>query len=152
MKKLTILLSMGLMFVLTFSINATTYTSTATGNWSTQVWSPVGTPGVLDDVVIADGHTVTIDQNVSIANLTVGGGTSGILTFDATNFREVKVSGNVTVSTGGTFIVYNNTLTPTGDVTALSNVVTNVSSTAGISTFWNISGTGIAGRFNYIGL
>ena len=83
MKKLTILLSMGLMFVLTFSINATTYTSTATGNWSAMLWSPVGTPGVSDDVVIADGHTVTIDQNVSIANLTVGGGTSGILTFDA---------------------------------------------------------------------
>jgi hypothetical protein len=144
MKKLTILLSVSLMFLLTLSINATTYTSTATGNWSTMTWSPVGTPGLLDDVVIADGHTVTIDQNVSIANLTVGGGSSGILTFDATNFREVKVSGNVTVSTGGTFIVYNNTLTPTGDVTAASNVVTNVSSTAGISTFWNISGTGIA--------
>ena len=36
-------------------------------------------------------------------------------------------------------------LTPTGDVTLGSNVVTNVSSTAGISPFWNISGTGIAG-------
>ena len=82
-----------------------------------KLWSPVGTPGVSDDVVIADGHTVTIDQNVSIANLTVGGGTSGILTFDATTNREVRVSGNVTVSTGGTFIVFQ-ALTPTGDVTA----------------------------------
>ena len=150
MKKLTIILSMGLMFVLTFSINATTYTSTATGNWSTQAWSPVGTPGATDDVVIADGHTVTIDQNVSIANLTVGGGTSGILTFDATTGRAVTVSGNVTVSAGVLSLSFQ-ALTPTGDLTLGSGVVTNVSSTAGVGAGWNISGTGVAAAATVLG-
>lgn len=81
----------------------TIYTSTADGVWSTMTWSPAGTPGELDDVIIADGNTVTINQAVTIANLTVGQGTSGTLTFDAAA-HAVAVSGNVTVASGATFI------------------------------------------------
>lgn len=69
-----------------------TYTSTGSGNWSTMAWSPVGTPGSSDYVIIADGHSVTIDQAVSIGNLTVGQGTSGILTFDGVAARAASVS------------------------------------------------------------
>ncbi|HAP36268.1 MAG TPA: hypothetical protein DCQ28_10120, partial [Bacteroidetes bacterium] len=119
-------------------------TSAASGNWSAGATWVGGVAPSSGDVIIANGHTVTIDKNVSIANLTVGGGTSGKLTFDATTNREVIISGNLTVAAGGSFIVYP-ALTPTGDVTAASNVVTNVSSTAGVAAIWNISGTGIAG-------
>jgi hypothetical protein len=122
----------------------TTYTSTASGNWSTMTWSPSGTPGASDNVVIADGHTVTINQNVSIANLTVGGGTSGTLTFEATTARVVTVSGNVTVAAGGTFIAQT-PITTTGDLAVTSTSIANVASTTGVVAGMNIGTlTGLA--------
>jgi hydroxyethylthiazole kinase-like sugar kinase family protein len=118
-------------------------TSAASGNWSsgsTWVGGVVPTGG---DIVIANGHTVIIDKNISVTNLTVGGGTSGMLTFDGTTNREVVIAGNLTVAAGGSFVV-SVPVNATGDVTAASNVITNVSSTAGIAALWNITGTGIA--------
>jgi hypothetical protein len=134
------------------------YGSVASGNWSDlNNWVMCETNGDWSDaspaaslpttttkVHIRDGHTVTIDQNVSIAQLYVGEGTSGILTFDAVSGRSVVVSGNIVVSAGGAFTVFQ-PLTPTGDITSGSNVITNVSSTAGIVAMWNISGTGLSG-------
>ena len=137
-------LLLGLFVIVSISsVSFAQITSAATGKWSAGATWVGGVVPSGGDVIIADGHTVTIDQNVSIANLTVGGGTSGILTFDATSGRVVTVSGNVTISAGGSFLVFN-ALTPTGDVTAASNVITNVSSTTGVVALWNISGTGIA--------
>jgi hypothetical protein len=125
---------------------AATITSTGTGgNWSAAGTWVGGVPTASDDVIIADGATVTIDGAVTVASITVGQGTSGILTFDGTTGRVVNVSGNITVSVGGTFNVYNNTLTPTGDVTLGSFTVSNVSSTTGVVSGMNISGIGIPG-------
>ena len=121
----------------------TTYTSTTSGNWSTMTWSPAGTPQPADNVIIADGNTVAIDQAVTIANLTVGQGVSGTLTFDgAAAGRTVVLTGNITVATGGTFITQP-LLTPTGDVTLGSTTIANVSSTAGVVIGVSITGTGI---------
>ncbi len=134
------------------------YGSAASGNWSAlgswvvcqtngdwgDAIPAVSLPIATDKVYILDDHTITIDQNVSIEQLTVGGGTSGILTFDATTGRAVTVSGNITVAAGGSFIVFQ-ALTPTGDITSGSNVITNVSSTAGVVALWNIAGTGLSG-------
>ncbi len=79
-------------------------TSIATGNWSaTSTWSTGVVPIVTDNVTIADGHTVTIDVASTCNNLTVGGGTSGILQYEATTARTLTVAGNVTVVTNGTF-------------------------------------------------
>ncbi|MGA9364221.1 MAG: T9SS type A sorting domain-containing protein [Bacteroidota bacterium] len=83
---------------------AAEFVSTTSGNWSTMVWSEPGVPGATDNVIIADGHAVTIDQNVSVASITVGQGTSGTLMFDGVAARAVAVTGNVTVAAGGTFI------------------------------------------------
>ena len=60
-----------LMLFCAFSkVNAqTTYTSTANTTWSAMTWSPVGTPGVNDNVVIT--HNVTADVPVDINNLTI---------------------------------------------------------------------------------
>jgi hypothetical protein len=142
----------------------TTYTSTGTGLWSTMTWSPPGTPGVLDNVIIADGNTVTIDGAVSITNLTVGQGTSGILTFDGVAARAVTISGNVTVAAGGIFIVqssgaFTNTMSIGGDLTnngtfdmsrASSSTICNV--TFNKNGDQGISGTGTLTRFRGVTL
>ncbi len=133
------------MFLTVLAVTSTAsaqITSAANGNWSAGSTWVGGVAPTGGDVVIANGHTVTIDKNISIANLTVGGGTSGVLTFDATTNREVIISGNLIVSTGGSFVV-SSAVNATGDVTAASNVISNVSSTAGIAALWSVSGTGI---------
>ena len=104
MKKFIILVILFLSFASTVSLAQ--ITSAASGKWSAGATWVGGVVPSGGDVIIADGHTVTIDQNVSIANLTVGGGTSGVLTFDETTNREVIISGNVTVSAGGSFLVF----------------------------------------------
>ena len=127
-----------------------TITSTATGG----LWSSTGTwvggvvPVPANDVVIADGATVTIDQAAAsaatVASIRVGQGTSGTLLFDRTTGRALAVTGNVTVNTGGSFLSTDFTaITPTGDLTIGSLTITNVSSTTGI-----IAGMTVAGN-NY---
>ncbi len=56
--------------------------------------------------VIQDGHTITVDQDIDVAQLDVGQGTSGTLTIgnDATA-RSMIVQGPVTVNNGASFNV-----------------------------------------------
>lgn len=64
---------------------AATKTSTGTGNWNTAgTWSPAGVPAANDDVIIATGHTVTLNANSNaIRSLTIQTGA----TLQATNRR-----------------------------------------------------------------
>src|ERR1035437_5776957 len=101
-------------FIFANTLNATTYTATASGNWSTMTWSTVGTPGAVDNVIIPDADTVTIDQNFTINDLTVGGGTSGVLQFSKTIRDTIVINGNILVNPGGTFKVQTNTTGGTG--------------------------------------
>ncbi|HRT81410.1 MAG TPA: fibronectin type III domain-containing protein, partial [Bacteroidales bacterium] len=90
-----------------FSANAATITSKATGNWSsTNTWNGGIVPGSGDDVIIANGHTVTIDANgQACANLTVNsGGTLKFSTNSTTNL--FTVNGDFTIN--GTFTQNNN--------------------------------------------
>ena len=122
-----------------------TYISTASGPWSTMVWNPVGVPGAGDDVIIADGNTVVIDQAVSITNLTVGQGLSGKLTFDGVAARAVSLTGNLTIAPGGIFITQAQ-VAPIGDVATGSATITNVTpdpTTTAIAVGMNVNGTGI---------
>jgi hypothetical protein len=132
--------------ILATTLQAGTITSTATGGkWSgTTTWVGGVVPGASDDVIIANGATVTIDADVVVASLTVGQGASGILTFDNVAKRIVTVSGNVTVAAGGTFIAQT-PITTTGDLAATSTSITNVASTAGVVAGMNIgTATGLA--------
>ena len=91
-------------FIFANKLNATTYTATSNGNWSTMVWTPTGTPGAADDVVIPNGDSVVINTNFNINNLTIGGGTSGSLQFDSTlTSASVIVNGNILVQAGARF-------------------------------------------------
>ncbi len=140
-----------------------TYTSTGSGDWSTMTWSSTGTAGDNDHYVIADGHTVTINQDIIIGSLTVGQGNSGVLVFDGIN-RAITISGNVAIETGATFITQAETtathlMNVGGDL--LNNGIFDMSQD-GTSfvcdvTFNNdgnqtISGNGITTRFNGITL
>lgn len=101
----------------------TTFISVQSGNWGTgSTWNTGTVPTATDNVIINNNHTVTINQNVSCHNLTVGQGTSGILRIGSNNTsRTILVSGNVTVNAGAQFITNtasNNThfLTLTGNI------------------------------------
>jgi hypothetical protein len=84
-----------------------TIITTGSGNWSSTVadapWPGGIIPSLSDNVVIADGHSVTIDVAAVCANLTVGQGTSGQLQFEATTARTLSVTGDVTIRPGAVF-------------------------------------------------
>lgn len=81
-----------------------TITSVASGNWSNPAtWSTAAVPTAFDDVIIADGHAVTIDTAALCYSLIVGQGTSGILQYDSAVARTLTATTNVTVAAGGTF-------------------------------------------------
>jgi len=86
---------------------AGTIVSTGTGgNWSsTGTWVGGVVPTATDNVTIADGATVTIDNTSAVCyNLTVGQGTSGILTWiGGTTAATLTVNANLTVAAGGNF-------------------------------------------------
>jgi hypothetical protein len=160
--KLFLMLCLTALF-LSSMVFADTITSTgAGGNWSaTGTWVGDVVPGSSDDVIIADGATVTIDASPTVLSLQVGQGVSGILIFDAT-VRAVVVTGNVTVMAGGTFITQaataaTHTLAIGGDLT---NNGTFDMSRGGTTLVCNvtfnkngnqtISGSGATTRFNLI--
>jgi hypothetical protein len=134
------------------------------GAWSsTATWSG-GVVPTSGDVTIANGDVVTIDQAVTIANLTVGQGASGTLTFDGAAARSVSVSGNVTIATGGTFITqstgtFTNTLSIGGNLTNSGTFDMSRGGTTFVCTVTfnkngnqTVSGTGGTTRFNNITL
>ncbi|WP_316633121.1 T9SS sorting signal type C domain-containing protein [uncultured Flavobacterium sp.] len=54
--------------------NGATITSTGTGNWSsTSSWVGGIVPTINDDVIIANGSTITINSNVSAKSITING-------------------------------------------------------------------------------
>jgi len=108
----------------------TTYTSTlSNAKWESQVWSPVGTPTSIDTVIIADGDTVTIDTTESIASLTVGQGSSGILQFlgnwNNPKHHTLTVSNNVLIMSGGQLLARASTDSLGWDTLFLGGNLTN---------------------------
>ena len=81
---------------------AGTKTSTGSGNWNTgSSWSPSGVPSTGDDVVIAAGHTITINNNTAnLGSITISG--TLVIGNNNTN-RNVNVSGSIVINSGGVF-------------------------------------------------
>ncbi|UMY65731.1 MULTISPECIES: choice-of-anchor J domain-containing protein [unclassified Flavobacterium] len=113
---------------------------TITSNGAGGLWSSTATwvggivPTSADNAVIADGSTVTIDQTgQAVNNLTIGGGTSGILNYGTTP-STFTIVGNLTVNAGGAFNVYNGTagksVAVAGNITNNGTIDMSVGSTA----------------------
>lgn len=124
LKKGLILFSFLMAFVIHESFGQTTYTSTTAGNWSTVVWSPVGTPGPGDNVII--NTNVTANTVVEINELTVNTGRT--LTLNAFNFTvngAISISGVITDNNNGGQNAFNGTLSVSSGATFTSTVSSN---------------------------
>lgn len=146
------------------TLPGTTFTSVQSGNWLTgSTWNTGTVPTASDNVIINNAHTVTINQNATCHNLTVGQGTSGILRIGSNNTsRTFTVTGNITVMAGGQFVANtgSNTthilscvgsITNSGTIDFMpdGNSFCNTTFTHPYS-YQSIGGTGVLTRFNRI--
>jgi hypothetical protein len=140
---------------------AANFTSRQTGNWNTgTTWVGLAVPTANSNVTIADGHTVTIDGDITVNNLIVGGGASGTLQIgNSAVARTLNVWGNITVNAGAVFNVNaasatsGHILNLTGNILNNSTFDLGPSATTRCQTTFNrsgsqtISGTGATTRF-----
>lgn len=142
----------------------TTFISVQSGNWNTgSTWNTGTVPTLTDNVIVNNGHTVTINANASCHNLTVGQGTSGILRIGTnTTARTLTVEGNITIMSGGTFTVNTasnaiHSLICTGNISNSSVLDFQADANSLCNALFNhgyanqtISGSGTLTRFNLI--
>ena len=105
---ITTILGFGFFFANAANIN---WINTGGGNWSVGTnWSGGAAPGVNDTAVInANGtYTVTVDVNIGVAKIVVGGGT-GKQKLMADN-RTINVSSAIVINAGHTMHCNNNNI------------------------------------------
>ena len=132
-----------LILLLAATASAATITSTTTGgNWNTGgTWVGGVVPIATDDVVIADGATVTIDVTTTCASLRVGQGASTVLQYQVTPAVTLTVTNDLTVMTLGVFTSPATGTTTTHALSLGGNLTNN--GTLDFSTNTNTAGAGI---------
>jgi hypothetical protein len=109
-------------------------TSASTGNWSDPAtWDPAIVPNNTNNVVITNGHTVTVNSTGSFNNLTV----NGSLAFQAFTLTGKDV-----------------TITETGSISVASGSTANISTSGNISnngTFDFFASDAVLGRITFTG-
>ncbi|MEO5642302.1 MAG: PKD domain-containing protein [Bacteroidia bacterium] len=148
------------------TLSGATYISVTTGNWSqANTWNLNSVPGANDNVIIANGHTVTVNiNNTACHNLTIGqnGAASFLQMGNNNNARAMTIWGNVTVAANGTLRA-NPASNTTHTLRIYGNIVNNgvVDFQPDANSFWNLiflhpyanqtlSGTGTTNRYNLI--
>jgi hypothetical protein len=83
--------------------SAATYTSVASGNWSSSsTWSPAAVPTSADVVIISGGTTVTVDvSNAVCSSLTIGDNNKATATLSFNSGTQLTVTGIVTYGGNG---------------------------------------------------
>lgn len=80
------------------------YSNATSMNWNTaSSWTPSGVPSATDEVIIQQGHTVTMNTNAVCNNLTI----NGTLQYTTTNNRSLTIGNNLLISNTGSFITSN---------------------------------------------
>jgi Secretion system C-terminal sorting domain len=140
-----VLLSIFLM-VSIVDVDAATYYSRQTGNWSqTTTWSTVScggasaaaVPSANDVVFICNAHTVSVTANSNVTSVTVqSGGTLRTGTTGGGANKTLTISGNFILLSGGTYIHNNNQV-------AATTIFAGTESFAAGSTFRVTSWSGI---------
>ena len=147
------------------TLPAGNFISITTGNWSNgSTWLAGTVPTAGDNVIIDNGHTVTMDGSYSCSNLTVGQGTSGTLLLgnDATN-RTIAVLGDIKVNAGASLTTNpgfsaTHTMTVSGNVTNNGTIDMRPTATALTNIVFNkngnqtISGTATTNNYNTINI
>ncbi len=109
MKKITTLPAIALC-IITLAANAQTRTSVQTGFWSVaSTWDCNCIPAAGEDVVVAAGHTVTLNGNTTINNVNVNA--TGILTIGAVAFTSngtLTIDGTVNITSNTGTKIFNN--------------------------------------------
>lgn len=114
MKGKLIILSMLTLFCFLNVMHAAVKTSTQSGNFSDPATWVGGAPAQYDDIVIATGHTVTLDANVKVFNITIQTGAildNGTYTVTIDNglaSGNPKYTNNGTHNGAGNIITYSN--------------------------------------------
>ncbi len=147
------------------TVAASQFISARTGNWGTgSTWVGGSVPTAYSKVIINNAHTVTINTDIQVSDLTVGQGSSGTLIIgNNTTARAVTIAGNLDIQSGATFTVNasNNathTMTIAGNITNAGTLelfpaasrVCNVTFTKAGSL--SISGNGPTTHFNLMTL
>lgn len=102
MKKFTLIILTGLFIQCTVFAQITS--TTTGGNWGDiGTWVGGVIPSAIDDVIIADGAVVTINVPAVAKSLVVGQGTSGVLEYEATIAQLLVITGDITITVGGSF-------------------------------------------------
>jgi len=145
------------------TLPAGNFISVMTGNWSNgATWLAGTVPTAGDNVIVDNGHVVTMDGSFSCSNLTVGQGVSGTLLLgNNTTNRTITVLGDIIVNAGGAFtsnpgFAATHTMTVSGNITnngainmrpvatSLTNIVFNKNGNQ------TISGAGATNSYNIL--
>lgn len=99
------------------------FISVTSGNWNTpSTWNTNAVPGPNNDVIIANGHTVTINTNAACNFLTIGQGGAATLRFGNNGTaRTLSVGGDITINANATL-----TVNTASNITHLLEVFKNV--------------------------
>lgn len=94
-------------FAATYYSQANNQLFSTLSNWNTNSGGGGSNPVAADltdgtnTFIIQNGHTITLDQDISVAVLTIGAGASGTLTIgNSTTARTVTIAGNLSVLAG----------------------------------------------------
>lgn len=143
-----------------------TFISVTSGNWGTgSTWNAGTVPTGSDNVIIANGHTVTINVNASCNNLQIGQtvpNTSVLRIGNNATARTITVNGNITITTGAsltanTASLATHALSLNGNLTnnGTLNLAPTATSRCGV-TFTNpyntqtVGGTGTTNNFHTV--
>ena len=101
--------------------------SIKTGRWDkTTTWDCGCIPTAADNVIIADGHRVTMrTSGLACNDLTIGQGASGELRFNRNNPRDLSINGNLVINNGAFMHVAAGTSNATHTLNIKGNIINN---------------------------